>query len=49
MLAAHVGTDGEIVLENNLVVVDKMDLKEIKTQNMVKALNSLKIVLLLQL
>lgn len=31
------------VLENNLVVVDKMDLKEIKTQNMVKALNSLKI------
>ncbi len=31
------------VLENNLIVVDKMDLKEIKTQNMVKALNSLKI------
>ncbi len=31
------------VLENNLVVVDKMDLKEIKTKNMVKALDSLKV------
>ena len=31
------------VLENSLVVVDKLDLKEIKTQNMVKALNALKI------
>ena len=31
------------VLENQLVVVDKMDLKEIKTKNMVNALNSLKV------
>ena len=31
------------VLENNLVVVDKLDLKEIKTKNMVKALENLKI------
>ena len=31
------------VLENNLVVVDKMDLKEIKTKNMVKALDNLKV------
>jgi len=31
------------VLENNLVVVDKIDLKEIKTKSMVNALSSLKI------
>ena len=31
------------VLENNLVVVDKLDLKEIKTKNMVNALENLKI------
>src|SRR5574344_2668842 len=31
------------VLENNLVVVDKMDLKEVKTKNMVKALENLKV------
>ena len=31
------------VLENSLVVVDKMDLKEIKTKNMVNALTSLKV------
>ena len=31
------------VLESNLVVVDKLDLKEIKTQNMVKALDALKV------
>ncbi len=31
------------VLENNLVVVDKMELKEIKTQNMVKTLSNLKV------
>ena len=31
------------VLEENLVVVDKLDLKEIKTKNMVKALDALKI------
>ena len=31
------------VLENNLVVVDKIDLKEIKTKNMVKALDALKV------
>ncbi len=31
------------VLENNLVVVDKLDLKEIKTKNMVKALENLKV------
>ena len=31
------------VLENNLVVVDKLELKEIKTQNMVKALTNLKV------
>ena len=31
------------VLENNLVVLDKLDLKEIKTKNMVKALDALKI------
>ena len=31
------------VLENNLVVVDKMDLKEIKTKTMVKALADLKV------
>jgi len=31
------------VLENNLVVLDKVELKEIKTKNMVKALESLKI------
>ena len=31
------------VLENNLVVVDKMELKEIKTKNMVKILENLKI------
>ena len=31
------------VLENSLVVVDKMDLKEIKTKNMVNALESLKV------
>ena len=31
------------VLENQLVVVDKLDLKEIKTQNMVKALDALKV------
>ena len=31
------------VLEENLVVVDKLDLKEIKTQNMVKALDALKV------
>ena len=30
------------VLENNLVVVDKLDLKEVKTKNMVKALENLK-------
>ena len=31
------------VLENNLVVVDKMDVKEIKTKTMVAALDSLKV------
>lgn len=31
------------VLESNLVVVDKMDLKEMKTKNMVNALQSLKV------
>ena len=31
------------VLENNLTVVDKLDLKEIKTKSMVKAFNSLKL------
>ena len=31
------------VLESNLVVVDKLDLKEIKTKNMAKALDALKI------
>ena len=31
------------VLENNLVVVDKLDLKEIKTKNMVKTLENLKV------
>ena len=31
------------VLENSLVVVDKFDLKEIKTKNMVNALESLKV------
>ena len=31
------------VLENNLVVVDKMDFKEIKTKTMVAALDSLKV------
>lgn len=31
------------VLENELVVVDKMELKEIKTKTMVNALNSLKV------
>ena len=31
------------VLENKLVVVDKVDFKEIKTKNMVKALDALKI------
>ena len=31
------------VLENNIVVLDKVELKEIKTKNMVKALDSLKI------
>ena len=31
------------ILENNIVVVDKVELKEIKTKNMVKALDSLKI------
>ena len=31
------------VLENSLVVVDKLELKEIKTKNMVNALNSLKV------
>src|SRR5574344_1821535 len=31
------------VLENNLVVVDTLDLKEIKTKEMVKALNNLKV------
>lgn len=31
------------VLENNLVVVDKMDVKEIKTKTMVTALDSLKV------
>ena len=31
------------VLENNLVVLDKLDLKEIKTKNMVNALDALKI------
>ena len=31
------------VLESNLVVVDKLDLKEIKTKNMVKALDALKV------
>jgi len=31
------------VLESNLVVVDKLDLKEIKTKEMVKALDALKI------
>ena len=31
------------VLEENLVVVDKLDLKEIKTKNMVKALDALKV------
>ncbi len=31
------------VLENNLIVLDKVELKEIKTKNMVKALDSLKV------
>ena len=31
------------VLEESLVVVDKLDLKEIKTKNMVTALNNLKV------
>ena len=31
------------VLENNLVVVDKLDFKEIKTKNMVKTLENLKV------
>ena len=31
------------VLENNLVVVDKLELKEIKTKNMVKTLENLKV------
>ncbi len=31
------------VLESNLVVVDKLSFEEIKTQNMVKALNNLKV------
>ena len=31
------------VLENNLVVVDKVEMKEMKTKNMVKALDSLKV------
>ena len=31
------------ILENNLVVVDKLDLAEIKTKNMVKALENLKV------
>ena len=31
------------VLENNLVIVDKIDFKEIKTKQMVKALDSLKV------
>lgn len=31
------------VLENNLVVVDKVELKEMKTKNMVKALDNLKV------
>ena len=31
------------VLENNLVVVDKLELKEIKTKNMVKVLENLKV------
>jgi len=31
------------VLENNLVVVDKLDLNEVKTKNMVNALNNLKV------
>lgn len=31
------------VLENNLVVVDKMDVKEIKTKTMIAALDSLKV------
>ena len=31
------------VLENNLVVLDKLQLKEIKTKNMVEALNALKV------
>ena len=31
------------ILENNLVVVDKMDVKEIKTKTMVAALDSLKV------
>ena len=31
------------VLENNLVVVDKIDFKEIKTKNMVKTLENLKV------
>ncbi len=31
------------VLENNLVVIDKVELKEIKTKNMVKALENLKV------
>ena len=31
------------VLENNLVVVEKLDLKEIKTKNMVKTLENLKV------
>lgn len=31
------------VLESNLVVIDKMDVKEIKTKNMVNALQSLKV------
>ena len=43
MLAAHVGTDGEIVLENNLVVVDKFDFKEIKTKQMSNAMKNLKV------
>ena len=31
------------ILENNLIVVDKLDLKEIKTKNMVNVLNNLKV------
>ena len=31
------------ILENNIVVVDKLDLKEIKTKNMVKTLENLNV------